>query len=61
MPIKIRLASVCVACDIRASRKACGFLGHNPVFGCYKNSAGHVDYSGFDPGHTDILIPITDR
>ena len=55
MPIKIRLALACIACDIPASREVCDFLGHNAAFGCNKcykkfqfNSAGHVDYSGFD-------------
>ena len=55
MPIKIRLALTCIACDIPASRKVCGFLGHNAAFGCNKcykkfqfSSAGHMDYSGFD-------------
>ena len=36
MPIKIRLARTCVACDIPASRKVCGFLGQNAAFGCNK-------------------------
>ena len=34
MPIKIRLALACVACDIPASIKVCGFLSHNAAFGC---------------------------
>lgn len=32
----IRLALTCVACDIPASRKVCGFLGHRAKLGCNK-------------------------
>lgn len=53
--VNVRLAVSCVACDIPASRKLCGFLGHNAVLGCNKClkeftvvSRGILDYSGFD-------------
>lgn len=54
-PITIRLALTCVACDLPASRKVCGFLGHTARLGCSKCykafpslSLGNVDYSGFN-------------
>lgn len=53
--ITIRLALTCVTCDIPASRKVCGFLGHNATLGCnkcYKEfvcaEGGGTDYSGYD-------------
>ena len=53
--ITIRLAISCVACDIPASRKTCGFLGHNATLGCNKCmkrfpnlGPGLVDYSGYE-------------
>lgn len=52
--VKIRCALLCVACDIPASRKVCGFLGHSANFGCSKcfkkfsGSVGSKNYSGFD-------------
>ena len=53
--VTIRLALSCVTCDIPASRKVCGFLGHNASLGCnkcYKRficSVGDAtDYSGYD-------------
>ena len=36
MPVRIRAALSCVACDIPASRNVCGFLGHNAKLGCNK-------------------------
>ena len=50
----VRCALLCVACDIPASRKVCGFLGHTAKFGCSKclkefpGGVGEKDYSGFD-------------
>lgn len=50
----IRCALLCVACDIPASRKVSGFLGHTANQGCSKcmksfpGSVGQKDYSGFD-------------
>ena len=29
-----RIALMCVACDIPAARKLCGFKGHNANYGC---------------------------
>ena len=51
---KIRCALMCVACDIPAGRKICGFLGHNARLGCsrclkeFLGGIGSKDYSGFD-------------
>ena len=53
-PVVVRCALLCVACDIPASRKVCGFLGHSAERGCskcLKQFSGHIgqkDYSGFD-------------
>ena len=53
--VTVRLALTCVSCDMPASRKVCGFLGHAARLGCSKCkkvfpsiSLGNVDYSGFD-------------
>ena len=52
--VLVRCALLCVACDVPASRKVCGFLGHSAVHGCSKcmkefpGKIGHRDYSGFD-------------
>ena len=55
--IHIRLALTCVTCDLPASRKVCGFLGHTANLGCskcYKKFGSSIvggtgaDYSGFD-------------
>lgn len=53
-PKLIRCALLCVACDIPASRKVSGFLGHAANRGCSKcmksfpGPVGQKDYSGFD-------------
>lgn len=51
----IRCALLCVACDLPAARKVCGFLSHSANLGCsrcYRNFGtgvfGIQDYSGFD-------------
>ena len=47
-------AILCVACDLPAGRKLCGFLSHSARLGCsrcYKEFPGNAsdrDYSGFD-------------
>ncbi len=51
--VLVRCALLCVACDIPASRKVCGFLGHSAVLGCSKclkfpGKIGERDYSGFE-------------
>lgn len=53
--VSVRCALLCVACDLPAGRKVCGFLSHTANFGCsrcYKNfgtgTFGKHDYSGFD-------------
>lgn len=49
-----RCASLCVRCDIPATRKLCGFLGHNAKFGCskclkeFQGGVGNTNYSGID-------------
>ena len=51
----IKLALSCVTCDIPATRKVCGFLGHNSELGCNKcwkkfnvGFAERTDFSGYD-------------
>lgn len=39
MPVIIRAALSCVVCDIPASRKVCGFLGHNAKINWVATSA----------------------
>ena len=57
--IRIKAALSCCACDIPASRKLCGFLGHKATLGCNKclkefvhhptpSSGNCTDYSGFN-------------
>ena len=53
--VKARLALTCVSCDIPASRKVVGFIGHNAVIGCnkcYKEFSVRVgeesDFSGYN-------------
>ena len=56
IPERFRAALLCVACDIPASRKVCGFTGHQSRMGCNKCTkafgVGGVgipnDYSGFE-------------
>ena len=49
-----KCALLCVACDIPAGRKVCGFMGHNAHYGCsrcfkwFPGDFGNVDFSGFD-------------
>lgn len=53
-PQLVRCALVCVACDLPASKKVAGFLGHTARLGCSKclkefpGVFGNTDYSGFD-------------
>ena len=52
--VVIRCLLLCVACDLPAVRKLCGFLSYSARIGCskcYKEFPGDVgarDYSGFD-------------
>lgn len=53
--VRVRLALSCVSCDIPATRKVVGFLGHNATLGCnqcYKKFTIRVgdenDFSGYD-------------
>ena len=49
-----KLALLCVGCDIPASRKLCGFLGHAANVGCNKckkefpGLIGEKNYGGFN-------------
>ena len=49
-----KLALMCVACDIPAARKCCGFKGHSANYGCsrckkmFPGDFGKKDFSGFD-------------
>ena len=51
--LQVWCALLCVACDIPASRKVCGFLAHSASHGCSKclkrfpGGVGEKDYSGF--------------
>ena len=51
---KFRCALLCVACDMPAGRKTCGFLAHSANLGCTKclkefpGDVSNKDYSGFD-------------
>ena len=58
--ITVRLALSCVTCDIPASRKVCGFLGHNAAMECNKclkkfsvPFAGPANFSGYDRDEWD--------
>ena len=50
----IRCALICVTCDIPASRKVAGFLGHMATLGCskclkeFQGNVGSKTYSGFN-------------
>ncbi|KAJ8322122.1 hypothetical protein KUTeg_000593 [Tegillarca granosa] len=54
--LTIRAALVCVACDIPAARKVCGFKSHSAVLGCHRcfknfpaaSFGARRNYSGFD-------------
>lgn len=54
--VLVRAALICVACDIPAARKVCGFVGHQAHRGCSRclksfpteNFGEKADYSGFN-------------
>ena len=52
--VMVRLAVMCIACDIPAVRKLCGFAGHSACLGCSKckhkfvSESWGMNYSGFD-------------
>lgn len=52
LPIWVRAALLCVAADIPATRKACGFTSHNSSRGCSKClkhfDRQQTDYGGYD-------------
>lgn len=53
-PVTFKLALICVGCDIPASRKLCGVLGHAATKGCNKcmksfdGGVGEKNDGGFD-------------
>lgn len=53
-PLKYRLALLSVGCDVSASRKLCGFLGHSATMGCnkcmkqFEGIIGQKNYGGFN-------------
>ena len=68
IPITIKLALSCVACDIPASRKVSGFLGHNATLGCNKClkkfgiAVGEKsNFGGFDRQNWPIRTVFTHR
>lgn len=52
--VTFKVALMCVGCDIPASRKLCGFLGHAATVGCsrclkhFPGGFGEKNYGGFD-------------
>ena len=52
--VTVKAALLCVACDLPAGRKVCGFLGHNATVGCsrclkeFPGKVGSKNFSGFD-------------
>ena len=68
IPVKVRLALCCVCCDIPASRKVSGFLGHSASLGCnkcykrFESSFGqNTDYSGFDRECWELRTGVSHR
>lgn len=53
-PVIFKLVLLCVGCDIPASRKLCGFLGHGATRGCnkcmkqFEGGIGEKSYAGFN-------------
>ena len=62
-----KAALMCVACDIPAARKCCGFKGHSANLGCsrclkyFAGGFGKKDYSGFDRASWPIRTEIKHR
>ena len=62
MFITIRIALICVMCDIPACRKVCGFAGHSACRGCSKCMKefpsgvfqNKMDHSGYDQDTWDL-------
>ena len=59
--VHLKAGLLCVACDIPAARKVCGFLGHMAKLGCSKCTeefhinceTGHACFGHFDDGVED--------
>lgn len=53
-PICVKAALSCITCDIPATRKVCGFLGHNATLGCnkclkeYSKEGNSTNYAGYN-------------
>ena len=51
---RVKCALLCVACDLPAGRKACGFLSYSARLGCsrclkeFTGGVGNQDFSGFE-------------
>ena len=65
LPVCIHAALMCVASDIPATRKVCGFTGHNSTKGCSKclksfsiRVGAPSNYGGYD---RDLWMPRTDE
>ena len=64
--ITIRMALICVMCDIPATRKVCGFAGHSACYGCSKCLKkfpsdvfpNKLDYSGYDRESWEPRTPV---
>ena len=61
IPVTVRLALSCIVCNIPASRKVSGFLGHSAALGCNKclkrfecSFGQSTNYSGFDWEHWEL-------
>lgn len=60
MNISVRLALTCIACDIPASRKVSGFLGHSARLGCNKCLKEFTSVET-DDGNTKVVFSGFDR
>lgn len=64
--VVVRAALLCVACDIPAARKVCGFVGHNGLHGCSKclcefpttTFGEKPDYSNYNRSTWKVRNPI---
>ena len=63
----IRCALLCIACDLPAGRKTCGFLSYNAHLGCsrcwkrFSGGVGSMDFSGFDRENWQIRNGVDHR
>lgn len=65
--VVVRLCIGCITCDIPATRKLCGFLGHSATLGCNKclkkflrvEGGDKRDYSGFNRSEWEFRTKLT--